>query len=47
MTTQHVIHVQGLKKSFNDLEVLRGVGPDVMRGQHLRPPRLELGGQDH
>jgi|WetSurMetagenome_2_1015567.scaffolds.fasta_scaffold29653_3 hypothetical protein len=27
MTTQHVINVQGLEKSFKKLHVLRGVGP--------------------
>jgi ABC-2 type transport system ATP-binding protein len=32
MTTQRAIHVQGLKKSFNDLEVLSGVDFDVARG---------------
>jgi ABC-2 type transport system ATP-binding protein len=32
MTTQHVIHVQGMEKSYNKLEVLRGVDFDVARG---------------
>jgi ABC-2 type transport system ATP-binding protein len=32
MTTQHVIHVQGLEKSYKKLEVLRGVDFDVARG---------------
>ena len=32
MTTSHTIHVQGLEKSFQDLEVLRGVDLDVARG---------------
>jgi ABC-2 type transport system ATP-binding protein len=32
MTTQHVIHVQGLKKSYKELQVLRGVDFDVARG---------------
>lgn len=34
MTTQHApaIHVRGLKKSFDDLDVLRGVDFDVARG---------------
>jgi ABC-2 type transport system ATP-binding protein len=32
MTSQHVIHVQGLEKSYKELEVLRGVDFDVARG---------------
>jgi ABC-2 type transport system ATP-binding protein len=32
MTSQHVIHVQGLEKSYKKLEVLRGVDFDVARG---------------
>ena len=32
MTTAHTIHVQGLEKSYKDLEVLRGVDFDVARG---------------
>jgi ABC-2 type transport system ATP-binding protein len=32
MTSQHVIHVQGLEKSYKTLEVLRGVDFDVARG---------------
>jgi ABC-2 type transport system ATP-binding protein len=32
MTTQPVIHVQGLEKSYKKLEVLRGVDFDVARG---------------
>ncbi|HEX6128565.1 MAG TPA: ATP-binding cassette domain-containing protein, partial [Candidatus Limnocylindria bacterium] len=34
MTTQpvHAIHVQGLEKSYKELEVLRGVDFDVARG---------------
>jgi ABC transporter len=32
MTTQHVIHVQGLEKSYKKLEALRGVDFDVARG---------------
>src|SRR5476651_2138727 len=32
MTTQHVIHVQGLEKSYKKLEVLRGVDFDVAWG---------------
>ena len=32
MTTAHTIHVQGLEKSYQDLEVLRGVDFDVARG---------------
>ena len=32
MTTQHVIHVQGLEKSFKQLEVLRGVDFEVAPG---------------
>jgi ABC-2 type transport system ATP-binding protein len=32
MTSQHVIHVQGLEKSYKMLEVLRGVDFDVARG---------------
>lgn len=32
MTTQHAIHAQGLKRSSNDLEVLRGVDFDGARG---------------
>jgi ABC-2 type transport system ATP-binding protein len=32
MTTQHVIHVQGLEKSYKELRVLRGVDFDVARG---------------
>jgi ABC-2 type transport system ATP-binding protein len=32
MTTSHAIHVQGLEKSYRDLEVLRGVDFDVVRG---------------
>jgi ABC-2 type transport system ATP-binding protein len=32
MTTQHVIHVQGLEKSYKKLDVLRGVDFDVARG---------------
>ena len=32
MTTSHTIHVQGLEKSYQDLEVLRGVDLDVARG---------------
>jgi ABC-2 type transport system ATP-binding protein len=32
MTTQHVIHVQGLEKSYKKLHVLRGVDFDVARG---------------
>ena len=51
MTTTQVqgpaIHVQGLEKSYKELEVLRGVDFDVGAGQHLRPARLERGGQDH
>jgi ABC-2 type transport system ATP-binding protein len=31
-TDQHVIHVQGLEKSFKQLKVLRGVDVDVARG---------------
>ncbi|MCG5217733.1 P-loop NTPase family protein [Streptosporangium soli] len=30
------IHMQGLKKSYNELRVLRGVDFDVARGSHLR-----------
>ena len=32
MTTTHTIHVQGLEKSYQELEVLRGVDFDVARG---------------
>jgi ABC-2 type transport system ATP-binding protein len=32
MTAQHVIHVQGLEKSYKKLHVLRGVDFDVARG---------------
>ena len=32
MTSPHVIHVQGLEKSYKKLEVLRGVDFDVARG---------------
>jgi ABC-2 type transport system ATP-binding protein len=32
MTTQHVIHVRGLEKSYKELRVLRGVDFDVARG---------------
>jgi ABC-2 type transport system ATP-binding protein len=32
MTTQHVIHVRGLEKSYDELRVLRGVDFDVARG---------------
>ena len=32
MTSQHVIHVQGLEKSYKKLHVLRGVDFDVARG---------------
>ena len=32
MTTTHTIRVQGLEKSYGDLEVLRGVDLDVARG---------------
>ncbi len=32
MTTTHTIHVQGLEKSYGELEVLRGVDFDVARG---------------
>jgi len=32
MTSQHVIHVQGLEKSYKELHVLRGVDFDVARG---------------
>ena len=32
MTSQHVIHVQGLQKSYKQLHVLRGVDFDVARG---------------
>jgi ABC-2 type transport system ATP-binding protein len=32
MTTQHVIHVQGLEKSYKKLRALRGVDFDVARG---------------
>src|SRR5580698_7896051 len=32
MTTQDVIHVQGLTKSYNKVEALRGVDFDVARG---------------
>jgi ABC-2 type transport system ATP-binding protein len=32
MTTEQVIHVQGLEKSYKKLEVLRGVDFDVARG---------------
>ena len=32
MTTSHTIQVQGLEKSYQDLEVLRGVDLDVARG---------------
>jgi ABC-2 type transport system ATP-binding protein len=32
MTTQHVIHVRDLEKSYKKLEVLRGVDFDVARG---------------
>jgi ABC-2 type transport system ATP-binding protein len=32
MTTQHVIHVRGLQKSYKHLHVLRGVDFDVARG---------------
>ncbi|MET0133849.1 MAG: ATP-binding cassette domain-containing protein [Kibdelosporangium sp.] len=32
MTTPHVIHVQGLEKSYKDLKVLRGVDFAVARG---------------
>src|SRR6202167_5964504 len=32
MTTESVIHVQGLEKSYDKLEVLRGVDFDVARG---------------
>jgi ABC-2 type transport system ATP-binding protein len=32
MTTTHAIHVQGLEKSYGELEVLRGVDFDVARG---------------
>ncbi len=35
MTTSHTIHVQGLEKSYQDLEVLRGVDLDVARGSIL------------
>jgi ABC-2 type transport system ATP-binding protein len=41
------IQVQGLEKSYKELHVLRGVDFDVERGQHLRPARLQRGGQDH
>jgi len=32
MTPTHTIHVQGLEKSYGELEVLRGVDFDVVRG---------------
>ncbi|MEV0614592.1 ATP-binding cassette domain-containing protein [Nonomuraea sp. NPDC050404] len=32
MTTQHVIHVKGLEKSYKELRVLRGVDFSVVRG---------------
>ncbi|MEC3975886.1 ABC transporter ATP-binding protein [Amycolatopsis sp. H20-H5] len=32
MTTHEVIHVQGMEKSYKDLQVLRGVDFDVARG---------------
>jgi ABC-2 type transport system ATP-binding protein len=32
MTTQHVIHVQGLEKSYDEVRALRGVDFDVARG---------------
>ena len=32
MTTAHTIHVHGLEKSYQDVEVLRGVDLDVARG---------------
>ncbi|XXX52190.1 ATP-binding cassette domain-containing protein [Sorangium sp. So ce124] len=32
MARQHALHVQGLEKSFNGLEVLRGADFDVARG---------------
>ncbi|HEY3201740.1 MAG TPA: ATP-binding cassette domain-containing protein, partial [Actinomycetes bacterium] len=35
MTTQHVIHVQGLEKSYKQLHVLRGVDFDVTPGSIL------------
>ncbi|MET0237233.1 MAG: amino acid ABC transporter ATP-binding protein [Kibdelosporangium sp.] len=34
-TTDPVIRIRGLRKSFGDLEVLRGIDLDVTRGEHV------------
>ena len=46
-TLDPAIRVQGITKSFKELEVLRGVDFDVAPGTHLRPARLQRGRQDH
>jgi hypothetical protein len=40
MTTEAAIQVQGLEKSYQELEVLRGADFDVA-GEQLRPARTE------
>ena len=49
MTTQPIqaIHVQGLEKSYKKLRSAARRGLRRGAGQHLRPARLERGGQDH
>jgi len=34
-TTDPVVRIRGLRKSFGDLEVLRGINLDVTRGEHV------------
>ena len=47
MTADAAIHVQGLEKSYKDAARAARRGLRRGAGQHLRPARLERGGQDH
>ena len=50
-TTNHVlepaIRVEGIEKSFKDLQVLRGVNFEVAGGQYLRAAGFERRREDH